>query len=192
MPAGDPTANVLPWFSTSEPEPLARAFGYARPGPDAELGLLRQSRAIERVCRERGLELEGLLSDEPGSPGAALRRALGRIVAGDASALVVARLDSLAGSAAGVGAMMEWFSRNDARFIAVDRELDTGTPGGRVAADALRAAGELERRMLQERTRRGLDAARQKGARPGRPAVADRPEPGNAALLTRADALEPG
>jgi hypothetical protein len=50
-----------------------------RPGPDAELGLLRQSRAIERVCRERGLELEGLLSDEPGSagdPGPALRRAL--------------------------------------------------------------------------------------------------------------------
>ena len=179
MPAGDPTASVQPWLSTSEPEPLARAFGYVRLGPDAELGLLRQSRAIERVCRERGLELEGLLSDEPGSPGdpgPALRRALGRIVAGDASALVVARLDSLAGSAAGVGAMMEWFARNDARFLAVDLELDTATPGGRVAAHALRAAGDLERRMLQERTRRGLEAARQKGARPGRPAVADRPE----------------
>jgi hypothetical protein len=133
MPAGDPTASVQPWLSTSEPEPLARAFGYVRLGPDAELGLLRQSRAIERVCRERGMALEGLLSDEPGSagdPGPALRRALGRIVA-----------------------------------------------GGRVAADALRAAGEHERRMLQERTRRGLDAAGQKGARPERPAVADRPEP---------------
>ena len=71
---------------------------------------------------------------------------------------------------------MEWFSRNDARFLAVDLELDTATPGGRVAAHALRAAGDLERHMLQERTRRGLEAARQKGARPGRPAVADRPE----------------
>jgi DNA invertase Pin-like site-specific DNA recombinase len=28
----------------------------------------------------------------------------------------------------------------------------------------------------RERTRRGLEAAREKGARPGRPAVADRPE----------------
>ncbi len=179
MPAGDPTADVQPWLSASVQEPLARALGYIRPGLDTELGQLRQSRAIERACSERGIELADLLADETANAdtaGPALRHALERIVAGDASALVVARLDSLAGSAAGVGTMMAWFLRNEARFIAVDLELDTATPGGAVAAGALRAAGGLERRMLQERTRRGLEAARHRGTRAGRPAVADRPD----------------
>jgi hypothetical protein len=69
MPAGDPTASVQPWLITSEPEPLARAFGYVRPEPDAELGLLRQSRAIERVCRERGIALEDRGRGLDGLPG---------------------------------------------------------------------------------------------------------------------------
>jgi DNA invertase Pin-like site-specific DNA recombinase len=71
---------------------------------------------------------------------------------------------------------MQWFNRTGARFIAVDDGIDTATPAGRLAASALSAAGQLERRKLQERTRRGLEAAREKGARSGRPAVADRPE----------------
>jgi DNA invertase Pin-like site-specific DNA recombinase len=167
------------WLSVSDP--AGPALGYVRPGPDGELGLLREARAIEQICVECGLDLGGLVSDEgssepadSSSPG--LCQALERIVAGEASALVVARLDSLADSAAGVGAMMEWFNRTGARFIAADIGLDTATPSGRLAANALSAAGQLERRKLQERTRQGLEAAREKGARPGRPAVADRPE----------------
>ena len=167
------------WLSVSEP--AGSALGYVRPGPDAELGLLRQTRAIKRVCRECGLELGGLMADDGSSeladsaaPG--LCAALERIVAGEVSALVVARLGSLADSAADIGAIMQWFNRNGARFIAADIGIDTATPAGRLAASALIAAGQLERRKLQERTRRGLEAAREKGARPGRPAVADRPE----------------
>jgi DNA invertase Pin-like site-specific DNA recombinase len=72
--------------------------------------------------------------------------------------------------------MMDWFARTGARFIAADAGLDTGTPAGQIAAKALSAAGQLGRRKLQQRTRQGLEAAREKGARAGRPAVADRPE----------------
>ena len=167
------------WLSVSEPAGLA--LGYVRAGPDGELALLRQARAIEQVCIKCGLDLDGLVSDEGTSETAdsmspGLCQALERIVAGEANALVVARLDSLADSAADIGAMMQWFNRTGARFIAADIGLDTATEAGRLAASALSAAGELERRKLQERTRRGLAAAREKGARPGRPAVADRPE----------------
>jgi DNA invertase Pin-like site-specific DNA recombinase len=167
------------WLTVSEP--TGPALGYVRSGPDVELGLLRQARAIEQVCRDCGLELGGLVSDEGGrelgdSAGPGLCDALERIVAGEVSALVVARLDSLAACAADIGAMMHWFNRTGARFIAADIGIDTATDGGRVAARALSAAGQLERRNLQARTRRGLEAAREKGARPGRPAVADRPE----------------
>ncbi len=179
MSARDYNAPLEGWFSVSEP--ASPALGYVRHAPDAELGLLREARAIERVCDECGLDLGGLVGDEstPGSgdpPTAALRHALQRIAAGEASALVVARLDSVSDSAAGIGTIMDWFARTGARFIAADIGLDTATPAGRLAASALSAAGQLERRKLQERTRQGLEAAREKGSRPGRPAVADRPE----------------
>ena len=71
------------WLSVSEPAGLA--LGYVRSGPDTELGLLREARAIERVCMECGLELGGLVSDDgtaepadPASPG--LSEALERMV----------------------------------------------------------------------------------------------------------------
>ncbi len=183
MAAGSFTTPLEAW-PTHAPALGERALGYVRREPDAEDGLLalfRQSRAIEQVCRDLGLDLGRLLSDEPARGRAeattpALRQALARIVAGEASTLVVARLDSLADSAAAVGAIMDWLARKDVRFIAADHGLDTATPAGRVAASALSAAGELEHHKLKECTLRGLEAAREKGARCGRPAVADRPE----------------
>ena len=168
------------WFTVNEP--AGSALGYVRSGPDGELGLLREARSIDRVCDECGLDLGGLVSDEGDSDAAdaaspGLCEALERIVAGEASALVVARLDSLADSAAGIGAMMEWFNRTGVRFIAADIGLDTAAEAGRLAASALSAAGQLERRKLQERTRQGLAAAREKGdprdARPGLDAPGD-------------------
>ena len=181
MSAQEQSTTLEGWFGVSEP--AGPALGYVRPTPDAELGLMRQARAIERVCSECGLDLAGLLSDEDTPDAAdscapALRHALEQIAEGQASALVVAELSSLASSAAGIGTMMDWFTRTGARLIAADVGLDTATTGGRMAAKALSAAGQLERRKLQERTRQGLEAAREKGARHGRPAVADRPELG--------------
>ncbi len=107
-----------------------------------------------RSAGDLGLDLGRLLSDEHARGRAeattpALRQALARIVAGEASTLVVARLDSLAGSAAAVGAIMEWLARKDVRFIAADHGLDTATPAGRVAASALSAAGELEHQQAE-------------------------------------------
>jgi hypothetical protein len=58
--------------------------------------------------------------------------------------------------------------------VVLDIQLDTGNPDGRLAAEALASVGTLERRNLDVRTRKGLQAARE-GRRSGRPAVADRP-----------------
>jgi DNA invertase Pin-like site-specific DNA recombinase len=179
MSAQELSATLEGWLSVSEP--AGPALGYVRHGQDAELGALRQARAIERTCLDCGLELGGVVGDEEApdsgdSPGPALRHALERIMAGEASALVVGRLDSLGDSAAAIGAMVDWFERTGARLVAADVGLDTATPAGRIAASALSAAGQLNRRRLQERTRQGLAAVREQGARPGRPAVADRPE----------------
>ena len=101
--------------------------------------------------------------------------ALETIAAGEASCLVVSGLDRLARSASDLGTLVEWFEHNGGRLVAVDLDLDTDTEAGQTAARALVAAGELDRRRLAERTKKGLAAARAKGGAGGRPAVSDKP-----------------
>jgi DNA invertase Pin-like site-specific DNA recombinase len=156
------------------------ALGYVRLDPSAGsvgLDLASQAEAIERACSARGLHLCELVRDPGSSPShrPGLEHARERIVSGGAGALVVARLALLGGTAASLAAVLRWCQENGIRVIADDLELDSGSEGGRLAARALIAAGELEHSKLSESTRRGLAAARQKGAT-GRPSVADRPE----------------
>lgn len=165
-------------------QPAVHALGYASvangSSPDGpEFG--RQAREIEALCEGRGFALQELVRDiEPhhggdlGRPG--LMYALERIAARESSCLVVAALERLARSAADIGTLVEWFQQSEARLVAIDVGLDTGTESGRVAARALVGVGQVDRRKVAERTRKGLAAARAKGRSTGRPAVSDRPE----------------
>jgi DNA invertase Pin-like site-specific DNA recombinase/peptidoglycan hydrolase-like protein with peptidoglycan-binding domain len=160
-----------------------RALGYASVRADDRLEgshFQTQADAIETDCDDRGLELIQVVRDIEPQAGSDLKRpglmyALETIAAGAASCLVVSGLDRLARSASDLGTLVEWFEHNNARLVAVDLDLDTATDAGRMAARALVAAGELDRRRLAERTRKGLAAARAKGGAGGRPAVSDRP-----------------
>lgn len=178
------------WVGRSEIEAPAqpskpRALGYVSVPADAngstaaEVGV--QTAAIERACAKRGLELVRMVRDTESAPGAelerpGLRHVLGQIAAGEASCMVVGGLERLGGSASAVGTLVSWFQADGRRLVAADLELDTETQTGKLAARALAAAGQLESRKLAERTRRGLAAARAKGATAGRPSVADRPD----------------
>ncbi len=183
----------------SEPE-LGRttspALGYVSlpAGDGAGVPALRdQAVAIERACIELGLRLGHVVRDTQPVNGSArrpaLQHALEQLVTGRAGALVVARLDCLAGSAAGLGAVVEWFGENEARLVAADLGLDTHSPRGIAAARAIVAAGQLERSKLGERTRRGLAAARRRGGAVGRPAVTDNPELRERIRSLRADGM---
>ena len=88
---------------------------------------------------------------------------------------MVPRLDRLTRSAANLGALIRLLDDRNARLIVVDIDLDTKTEEGRLAADALVKVGGLERTRLEQRTRKGLEAARDRRRSSGRPAVADRP-----------------
>jgi DNA invertase Pin-like site-specific DNA recombinase len=57
----------------------------------------------------------------------------------------------------------------------MDVGLDTASNHGALAAETLVSIGAWERRKRAERTRKGLAAARAKGAAMGRPAVEDVP-----------------
>ena len=159
-----------------------RAVGYASVSAaddqtNAELKV--QVRLIQEACQRRGLTLVKIVRDVESHASSDLRRpgltyALDRLAARDASCLVVSGLERLTRTAANLGALLGWLTESDARLIVIDLDLDTGTEEGQLGARALATVGGLERRKLEERTRKGLEAAREM-RRSGRPAVSDRP-----------------
>jgi peptidoglycan hydrolase-like protein with peptidoglycan-binding domain/DNA invertase Pin-like site-specific DNA recombinase len=160
-----------------------RAIGYATSPSAEELRggeLERQAEAIERACARLGLVLVEVVRDVEaengkGSERPGLAYALEQIAAGKASCLVVAELERLSHSVPDLGVVLDWFGQGDKRLVAADMGLDTGTPSGRLASKVLVSVSGWERERISARTRKGLEAARAKGAATGRPAVADRP-----------------
>jgi peptidoglycan hydrolase-like protein with peptidoglycan-binding domain/DNA invertase Pin-like site-specific DNA recombinase len=161
-----------------------RALGYVTVPHTAgrhDARLRKQAARIDALCEERGWRLVKMVRDVEGHnskglhrPG--LRYALDRIQKGEASCLVVSHLGRLTRSAGDLGRILEWLKSHGGRLVAIDVGLDTGSRDGEIAADALMSVSVWERRRLGERTRKGLAAARERGASAGRPAVSDVPE----------------
>jgi DNA invertase Pin-like site-specific DNA recombinase len=159
-----------------------RAIGYASVSAADDLNnaeLKVQVRLIQEACQRRGLTLVKTVRDVESHASSDLRRpgltyALDRLAARDASCLVVSSIERLTRTAANLGALLGWLTECDARLVVIDLDLDTGTHEGQLGARALATMGGLERRKLEERTRKGLEAARHM-RRSGRPAVSDRP-----------------
>ena len=190
------TPTVVPLSAAGKPQDGAAAAGpQARPGAvgqraigyasvsaaddlnNAELKV--QVRLIQEACQRRGLTLVKTVRDVESHASSDLRRpgltyALDRLAARDASCLVVSSIERLTRTAANLGALLGWLTECDARLVVIDLDLDTGTHEGQLGARALATVGGLERRKLEERTRKGLEAARHM-RRSGRPAVSDRP-----------------
>ena len=115
--------------------------------------------AIDTYCDERGWELVEVVRDVD-TGGRDLERqgllyALDKIGRGEASCIIVSELGRLSSSAADLGGVLDRLERSDGRLVAVDLGLDTASPEGRVAAQALASVSSWE----HERTRRGLAAA---------------------------------
>jgi DNA invertase Pin-like site-specific DNA recombinase len=96
-----------------------------------------------------------------------LAKALARIKRGDV--LVVARLDRLARSLAHLLSVIADLDARGAHFKSLADPIDTTTPQGRFALQVLGAVAELERALIQERTKDGLRAARKRGRIGGNP-----------------------
>ena len=82
--------------------------------------------------------------------------------------LVVWKLDRLSRSLRDVLIIMERLSEAKAGFRSLTEAIDTTTPAGRMMMQMVGAFAEFERAMLRERTKAGLDAARQEGRIGGR------------------------
>jgi DNA invertase Pin-like site-specific DNA recombinase len=137
--------------------------------------------AIDHACEARGLRLIELVRDREANNGESaprpgLSHALERVAAGEAGGLVVARLEHLGSSATELGTLIERVSSLDARLIAADQGLDTGTDRGRRAARTLASISRLETDEPAQRTHPGMAPAPDKDGQASPTAMPDHPE----------------
>ncbi len=85
--------------------------------------------------------------------------------------LVVWRLDRLGRSLPHLIETVRELSECGVGFRSLQESIDTTTTGGRLIFHVFGALAEFERDLIRERTRAGLNAARQRGRTGGRPTV---------------------
>jgi hypothetical protein len=85
--------------------------------------------------------------------------------------LVVVRLDRLARSVSHLLAVIEQLEAAGAHFRSLRDPIDTSTPQGMFSLQVLGAVAQLERALIAERTKAGLQAARRRGRVGGNPGL---------------------
>ncbi len=157
---------------------MTAVLGYVRVSTDEQkrsgAGLAAQRCTIATASRERGWRLAGIEADEGVSAGSTkkrlgLARALEALTAGEADGLVVAKLDRLSRSVRDFCEILDRSQRERWALVCLDLGLDTSTPTGKFTAQIIAAVAELERELIGQRTREGLEAKRAEGVTLGRP-----------------------
>src|SRR3978361_2309185 len=85
--------------------------------------------------------------------------------------LVVVRLQRLARSVSHLLAVIEQLEADGAHFRSLRDPIDTTTPQGMFSLQVLGAVAQLERALIAERTKSGLNAARVRGRVGGNPGL---------------------
>jgi DNA invertase Pin-like site-specific DNA recombinase len=115
-----------------------------------------------------------------------LQRLLDQLRKGDV--LVVWKLDRLSRSLRDVLTLMERLGAAGEGFRSLTEAIDTTTPAGRMMMQMVGAFAEFERAMLRERTKAGLDAAREEGRIGGRrPKLSAQQQAEIRKMITRGD-----
>jgi peptidoglycan hydrolase-like protein with peptidoglycan-binding domain/DNA invertase Pin-like site-specific DNA recombinase len=167
-----PPARKSPFRATEAGNGQVRALGYVSVPSSESAEFDIQLNAIDSYCDERGWELVEVVRDVDAAGTKDVERqgllyALEKIGRGEASCIIVSELGRLSDSAAGLGGILDRLERSDGRLVALDIGLDTASPEGRVAAQALASVSSWE----HDRGRRGLAAAAS-----GSAAVAEPPQ----------------
>jgi len=136
--------------------------GYARVSTDDQTLALQldalQAAGCETVFRDT---ISGTKTERPG-----LTKALDHVRNGDM--LVVWRLDRLGRSLSHLIELIQTLEGRGVGFKSLTEQIDT-TSGGKLIFHIFGALAEFERNLIRERTMAGLQAARARGRKGGRP-----------------------
>jgi len=137
-------------------------YGYARvsteeQNPALQLAALKRAKC-QKVFKD---ERTGATTKRP-----ALLRCLKALQDGDT--LIVWKLDRLARSLRDLVTMLDDFRAPGVKFRSLTEHIDTDTPTGRAMWRMIGLLAELERSLISERTRAGVQAAQRRGVKFGR------------------------
>jgi DNA invertase Pin-like site-specific DNA recombinase len=155
--------------------PLVYITGPSPPaGALAKPRLSRRSTGVRLTRRRRAacalvetIEDAGYSAKDLRRPG--VQEALRVLEAGEANALVVAKLDRLSRSMLDFAALMATAQKQHWARVALDCAVDTSTPAGEAMAHVVATFGQFERRLIGQRTKEALAVKRASGVRLGRP-----------------------
>lgn len=137
-------------------------IGYARVSTADQNPAMQQAALAAAGCAKVFTDTaSGTKADRPG-----LEKALDQLRAGDT--LVVWKLDRLGRSVKHLIAFTETLAEMGVGFRSLTDQIDTTTPAGKFFFHLMASLAEMERELIAERTRAGLEAARRNGRTPGR------------------------
>jgi DNA invertase Pin-like site-specific DNA recombinase len=135
--------------------------------PEVQLGALRAHAA------QRGWEIVEEYVDRGYSGAKEHRPSLDRLTraawAGRFQTVLVWRFDRFARSVKHLVTALETFRSLNIGFVSLQEQLDTSTPIGHAMFTIIGAMAQLERDIIRERVKAGLERAKARGIRLGRP-----------------------
>jgi DNA invertase Pin-like site-specific DNA recombinase len=124
------------------------------------------------LAEQRGWQVVRVYSDRISGTKEA-RRGLNRLMAdarrGEFDVVMVWRFDRFARSTRHLVSALDEFRTLGVEFVSHQEAIDTATPMGRAMFSVIAAMAQLERELIVERVRAGLDHARSAGTKSGRP-----------------------
>lgn len=141
-------------------------FGYARVSTRDQNLDLQIDALIKAGCADTYIykeQISGATRERP-----ELQKVLTQIREGDV--LVIWKLDRLGRSMTDLVHIVNEIQQKGAGFQSLQDNIDTTTPHGKLAFHIFAAMAQFERELIVERTKAGLDAARARGRKGGRPA----------------------
>jgi DNA invertase Pin-like site-specific DNA recombinase len=153
---------------------MSKFLGYARVSKnDQDVQL--QITALEKAgCTNSNIFIDKVSGAKAERPG--LDKCLAELQSGDT--LLVWRLDRLGRSIVHLIGLIEELGKKGIGFRSLcDGAIDTTTASGELIFNIFSSLAQFERRLIQERTRAGLEAARARGRKGGRKKIeADHPK----------------
>ncbi|MCF6768559.1 recombinase family protein [Thiotrichales bacterium 19S11-10] len=144
---------------------MAKLVGYARVSTQDQDVQLQVDALAKAGCAKQLIfidKISGAKSDRPG-----LDKCLAELAKGDT--LLVWRLDRLGRSMPHLVQLVEDLGAKGIGFRSLcDGAIDTTTASGELIFNIFSSLAQFERRLIQERTRAGLEAARARGKKGGR------------------------
>lgn len=138
-----------------------------------------QLRELREYCTSRGFAVVDEIEDTV-SGGQISRRGLDGLMAqvrrGRVGIILVQKLDRLARSLSHLAQIFAELRSHGTALVCPSQGIDTtnANPAAHLQMNILGAVAEFERDLIRERVRAGLEAAKQRGVKLGRPATAKR------------------